>query len=133
MPVVHPIALLCTGVLAVLLFGLGFTVSGARGRFKLLIGVTPDPDALLNRLVRAHGNTAEYAPFLAVLFLALGARQPSQFTLWLIGLATVARVLFVIGMLSARTLSRPSPLRFVGAAGTYVLGVWLAVLLAFGA
>ncbi len=130
MPSFHPVALTCTSVLALLLFALGGAVSGIRLRSRVLIGVTDHPDAMLNRLVRAHGNTAEYAPMLAVLFLLLGAREPSQAALWLMVAATVARVLFVVSMLTARTLSRPNPIRFVGALGTYVCGTALAVLLA---
>ena len=130
MPPIHSTALVCTAVLGLLLFGLGMAVSGARGRARLLIGQPADPDHLLNRLVRAHGNTAEYAPFLALLFLLHGARQPSDLVLGLVWAATAARVVFVIGLLTTRTLARPSPLRFVGALATYVTGAWLAVLAA---
>ena len=129
---IHPTTLLCTAVLGVLLFGLGIAVSGVRGKSNILIGTAPDPDHLLNRLVRAHGNTAEHAPFLALLFLAHGARQPSTLVLGLVLAATAARVVFVAGLLSARTLHKPSPLRFVGALFTYISGVMLAVLLAAG-
>lgn len=129
----HPVSIACTCVLAVLLFGLAILISGQRLRTRALIGVTQDPDALLNRLVRAHGNTAEYAPMLVVLFVILGARQPSTATLALMVAATVARVLFVIGMLVAPSLTRPNPIRFVGALGTYVAGLWLVYNLATGA
>lgn len=129
----HPVALVCTALLGLLLFGLGLAVSGARGRSRRLIGVDDDPDNLLNRLVRAHGNTAEYAPFLGLLFLLLGSRSPSGLVLGLIVAATAARLLLALGLLTARTLSRPSALRFVGAAGTYVTGAWLSLLLLTGA
>lgn len=132
MPSVHPLALVCTGVLAVLLFGLGLAVSGARLRSRRLVGITDDPDALLNRLVRAHGNTSEYAPTLAVLFVLLGWIAPTTAALAAMVGATACRLLFVVGMLSARTLTRPNPVRFVGALGTYVFGLWLAVLLLMG-
>lgn len=129
---IHPTTLMCTAMLGVLLFGLGVAVSGARGKSNILIGTAPGPDHVLNRLVRAHGNTAEHAPFLALLFLAHGARQPSALVLGLVMAATAARLVFVLGLLTAGTLQRPSPLRFVGALGTYVTGIWLAVLLATG-
>lgn len=125
---IHPLALLCTAILGVLLFGLGLVISGARGKANILIGASPDPDHMLNRLVRAHGNTAEYAPFLALLFLLLGARQPSGLVLGLIVAVTVGRVLFVLGLLTCKTLSRPNPLRFIGAASTYFIGAWLSIL-----
>ena len=78
MPTIHPLALACTAVLGFLLFGLGLVVSLTRGKTQVLIGVTDDPDHILNRIVRVHGNTAEYAPFLALLFLLCGARQPTS-------------------------------------------------------
>jgi uncharacterized membrane protein YecN with MAPEG domain len=42
-------------------------------------------------MVRAHGNTAEYAPMLAVLFLFLGSRDPAARVLWTIAIATLSR------------------------------------------
>lgn len=130
---IHPIALTCVALLGLLLFTLGMAVSGARGKTNILMGTAPDADAFLSRLVRAHGNTAEYAPFLAVLFLVLGSRNPSESVNWLIVGATAARFVFVVGMLTAKTLSRPSPLRFIGAAGTYFTGITLSILLLTGA
>jgi uncharacterized membrane protein YecN with MAPEG domain len=127
--VIHPVVLACIAVLGLLVFGLGLAVSLARGKAHVLIGVTPDPDAMLNRLVRAHGNTAEYAPMLAVLFCLQGFQAPSPVTLAMVVVATAARVLIVAGLLTARTLSRPSPLRFAGAATTYFVGIWLAIRL----
>lgn len=129
MPAVNPIALLCVGILGVLLFGLGLAVSGARGKFNVGIGVTSDPEHILNRLVRAHGNTSEYAPFLALLFVLHGMYQPSNLVVGLMVAATVARVIFVVGLLTAATLARPNIFRFIGAVGTYVTGLWLACLL----
>ncbi|GAA4430514.1 MAPEG family protein [Acidovorax lacteus] len=130
MPSIHPLAVACACALGLLLFGLGTAVSLARIRSQRLIGVSDDPDAWLNRLVRAHGNTAEYAPMLALLCLALGMLAPSTPALVAMVLATLARVLFAVGMLTATTLSRPNPIRFAGALGTYVAGVALVVLLA---
>lgn len=132
MPDIHPIALACVAVLAALLFGLGLLVSGARLRSGVLVGASTDPDARLNRLIRAHGNTAEYAAMLAVLFLVTGARAPGALALSLIVLATLSRVLFAVGMLTARTLTRPNPVRFVGALGTYLCGLGLVAVLVLG-
>ncbi|NOT85046.1 MAG: MAPEG family protein, partial [Methylococcaceae bacterium] len=93
--------MLCVGILGILLFGLGFAVSGARGKFNVGIGVTPDSDHMLNRLVRAHGNTSEYAPFLALMFLLHGIYQPSNLVVGLMVAATAARVIFVVGLLTS--------------------------------
>lgn len=62
-------ALVCTAALGLLLFALGLAVSILRSRVGVLSGYAPEPEQLLTKLVRAHGNTAEYAPFFAVLFL----------------------------------------------------------------
>lgn len=129
----HPVALVCTAVLGLLLFGLGFAVSLLRGKFDILIGHPDDPKHMMHRVVRAHGNTAEYAPFLAALFLYLGARQPSAWVIWVIALTTVARVLVVIGLFTSGTLARPHPVRFIGAVGTYLGGIALTVGLLAGA
>ena len=129
----HPIALTCTVILGILVFGLGFAVSGWRFARRRLSGAPEDPGDLLHRLVRAHGNATEYAPFLAILSLYLGARGPGAWTLALIVGATGARVVHAVGLLAWPTMARPNPLRFLGAIGTYLCGLGLcAVALAGG-
>jgi uncharacterized membrane protein YecN with MAPEG domain len=125
----HPVALICTAILGLLLFGLGLAVSVQRFREKRGMGASDDPKNRLNKLVRAHANTAEFAPFLAVLFLFLGSRDPSPLALGLIVAATVCRILLVLGLVATRSLARPNPLRFTGALGTYLTGAALSVLL----
>ncbi|GBH25427.1 hypothetical protein BvRS1_24760 [Burkholderia vietnamiensis] len=81
---IHPVALFCTAILGLLLFGLGLVVSVSRFLHTTGSGCLPDPTDRLHKVVRAHGNTAEYAPFLAVLFLYVGAHAPSRAILSLI-------------------------------------------------
>ena len=126
---IHPVAIFCTAVLGLLLFGLGFAVSLARGKYRVGVGALPDIDHPLSRRVRAHGNTAEFAPFFAVMFLALGAMQPGPITLALMGVATASRVMLPMGLLMAKTLNGTHPLRFAGALGTYLTGLALSVTL----
>jgi hypothetical protein len=92
-------------------------------------GCEPDPANPLHKLTRAHANTAEYAPFLALLFLYLGARSPSTATVSLIVAATVCRCLLVIGLIAWPTMARPNLFRFVGALGTYLAGLALCAML----
>ncbi|MBN3820977.1 MAPEG family protein [Paraburkholderia sp. Se-20369] len=125
----NSIALACTAVLGLLLFGLGLAVSIGRFRATTGDGSAPDPANPLHRLVRAHGNTAEYAPFLAVLFLYFGMHEPSDAILSLIVAATVCRCLLVVGLLAWPTMSKPNPARFVGALGTYLCGAALSIAL----
>jgi len=91
------------------------------------------PTNLLYKVVRAHGNTAEYAPFLAVLMLYLGSRNPAAWVITVMVVATVCRYLFVAGMVFASTIAKTNVVRFVGAMGTYICGVALCVALIRGA
>jgi uncharacterized membrane protein YecN with MAPEG domain len=121
------VAILCTALLGLLLFLLGLAVSMTRGRTGVVAGSPSDPADPLFRMIRAHGNTAEYAPMLAVLFLLVGERNPATWPLWVMGIAVLSRYLIAIGMIAGPTLAKPNPLRFVGALGTYVTGVALCV------
>ncbi|KVN14339.1 MULTISPECIES: MAPEG family protein [unclassified Burkholderia] len=123
------VALVCVSVLGCLLFGLGLSVSMMRFRERTGSGHQPDPANRLHKLVRAHANTAEYAPFLAALFLYLGARSPSAATVSLIVAATVCRCLLVVGLIAWPTMAKPNPARFVGALGTYLAGLALCATL----
>jgi uncharacterized membrane protein YecN with MAPEG domain len=80
---------------------------------------------VLHKVVRAHGNAAEYAPMLAILMLAIAARGSATWMVWTFVAATVFRYLHAAGMLLSPSLDRPQPLRFVGALGTYLSGLAL--------
>lgn len=128
----HSVILFCTAALGLLLFLLGLAVSVLRFRSGVGAGNAPERNALLNRAIRAHANTAEFAPFLAVLFLYFGWRGPSALELGLIVAATACRFLLVIGLVAWPSLGRPNPARFVGALGTYLCGLALCVALVVG-
>jgi hypothetical protein len=115
-------AIVCSGLLGLLLFALGFLVSLTRGNTNRTIGHSDDPTDRLHKTVRAHGNTAEYAPMFAVLMLFLGTRSPATWVLWTMGIATASRYLLAVGLVLGPTLDKPHPLRFVGALGTYLSG-----------
>jgi uncharacterized membrane protein YecN with MAPEG domain len=123
------IAVACTALLGLLLFGLGLHVSLMRGRMKRSVGCDTSPTDPLHRAIRAHGNTAEYAPFFAVLFLWFAVHPASIFVNAFIVIATVARFLLVAGLLLGPSLDRPNAMRFLGALFTYVSGIVLAVTL----
>jgi uncharacterized membrane protein YecN with MAPEG domain len=124
-------ATVCTALLGLLVFGLGFGVSMTRVSTETAYGYDPDPTDRLYKMTRAHGNATEYNPMLAILILAIGARNPPSWMLGLAIAATAARYLHAIGMIVAPTLNAPHPLRFVGAVGTYVCGLGLVVALLF--
>ncbi len=127
------IALVCTAILAALVFVLGFNVSRMRGVTAKTGGsqMPTDPASPLLIAQRAHGNAVEYIPILMVLFLLVGARSPIVVAVPLIAGATLARLLHAYGMVTARTLAAEGKLRMTGAMGTYLFGVALAVALAF--
>lgn len=122
----------CVATLALLLFGLSAAVTATRLRTRMLVGAPADPSSLLAKLVRAQGNTAEYAGLLCVLILAAGAQPRPGWVTALMLLAVASRVVFAIGMLTCESLARLNIVRGVGAAGTYVAGFGLAAALLVG-
>ena len=126
-------AITCTALMGLLLFALGLYVSTNRGRTQQ-IGTTPqNPADPLFKAIRAHGNTAEYVPMLAVLMLYLGTQSPGAWILWTMVIVTACRFLIVIGIIMSPTLDKPHPLRFAGALGTYLGGLVLSAVALIGA
>ena len=124
------IALVCIGLLAFLIFGLGLAVSLTRGKTKKNYGYSDDPTDRLHKLCRAHANAAEYVPILGLLMFVIATRsEPAAWVVWTMILATVSRYAHAAGVVAMPTLDRPNPLRFLGALGTYVFGIALAVAL----
>jgi len=109
-----PITLLYGSITTLILGVLGINVSRARGNKKANLGDTPDPDLL--RVIRAHGNCAEWAPALVGMLLILELSGASGTTLNLFGLAIVlARLFHGAGVLTKNKIS------VVGASLTYLL------------
>jgi hypothetical protein len=112
-----------------MLFLLGANVSRMRG-VQAQAGGSQFPTDPADRLLiamRAHGNASEYVPTLIVLFLLVGARSPAGVAIPLIIAATLARLMHAYGLLTAHSLAAQTAPRLVGAAGTYLVGVALAV------
>ena len=122
-------AIICTAILAALLFALGLNVSRVRGVTGKTGGsqFPSDPTSGLLKAIRAHGNAAEYVPALLVLFLLVGARSPAAAAVPLIAGATAARLVHAYGLLTSPTLAAPTTARLIGAVGTYLFGIGLAV------
>ena len=123
------IAIICTAILAAMLFALGFNVSRVRGVTGKAGGsqFPDDPASALFKAVRAHGNAAEYVPTLIVLFLLVGARSPAAAAIPLIAGATAARLVHAYGLLTSPSLAAPTTSRLVGALSTYLFGIGLAL------
>jgi uncharacterized protein len=122
-------AVICASILAAMLFLLGFNVSRVRGVTAKEGGsqMPTDPASPLLLAIRAHGNAAEYVPTLIVLFLLVGAHAPAVVAIPLIVGATLTRVLHAWGMLTSGSLAKQGSSRLIGAIGTYLFGVGLAV------
>jgi len=123
------IAVLRVALLGFLVVGLGFVVSMTRGATKTMYGYNVDPADRLYKAVRAHGNTTEYVPMLAVLILTLGMLNPAPWMMWCMGLVTLSRYIFVFGIVLPPSMAQPSKLRFIGSLGTYVFGIALCIAL----
>jgi hypothetical protein len=124
------LTLICAAVLAALVFVLGANVTRLRAAGAKRGGpfAPSNPADPLYKAIRAHGNAIEYIPTLLVLFVLVATRAPSWTLVFVVG-ATLARLLHAVAMLSAPTLAESTPLRVVGAAGTYAFGFALAVTL----
>jgi uncharacterized membrane protein YecN with MAPEG domain len=122
-------AIVGTAILAGMLFLLGLNVSHTRGMTARGGGtqLPTDPTSRLLIAVRAHGNAAEYVPTLIVLFLLVGARSPGWVAVPLIVGATAARLIHAVGMLTATNWEDQTRPRLIGAAGTYLFGLALAL------
>ncbi|MFC7622311.1 MAPEG family protein [Microlunatus sp. GCM10028923] len=122
-------AIVCIAILAAMIFLLGFNVSRLRGVTAQQGGSQQptDPASPLLIAIRAHGNAIEYVPVLLVLFLLVGALAPAWLALPLIIGATASRVLHAYGMVTTKTLAAEDQRRMVGAMGTYLFGLGLAV------
>lgn len=121
------LAYLCIGILAFLVVGGGFGVSMQRRSSRTSTGVPDDPTHGLTRWSRAHGNTIEYAPMIAIMIgLLASSATPIWVTVCMVG-ATASRVLIFGGLALAPTLAKPNQARFIGALGTYLFGLGLVV------
>jgi uncharacterized membrane protein YecN with MAPEG domain len=117
--------LICIALLGFLVVGLGFAVSMTRSKTDTMFGSTADPEDILYKMTRAHGNTIEYAPMIALLIFILSQSPQSDWILWCMVLVTFFRYLFVAGVIFPKSMAQANPVRFLGALGTYLTGFGL--------
>jgi uncharacterized membrane protein YecN with MAPEG domain len=96
-----------------------------RAKTETNFGSDPDPEDILYKMTRAHGNTTEYAPIIALLIFILSQSSQPGWVIWCMILVTFFRYLIVAGIIFPKTMDAPNPLRFVGALGTYLTGFGL--------
>ena len=118
----------CVALLGMLLFLLGANVT----RHRAIRGGTgnqmpTDPADRMFIAIRAHGNAAEYVPTLCVLLLVCGTLSDGWWVDALAVAAVLVRYTHAMGMLRSETMATHGPLRDIGAMGTYLTGLALAV------
>ena len=118
----------CVALLGALLFLLGANVT----RHRAVRGATgnqmpTEPTDRMFIAIRAHGNATEYVPTLCVLLLICGTLSDGWWVDALAVAAVLARYTHAIGMLRSETMAAHGPLRDIGAMGTYLIGLALAV------
>jgi uncharacterized membrane protein YecN with MAPEG domain len=123
------IGLICIALLAFLCLALGFNVSMARNSSGTIYGCDINPENNLYKAQRAHGNTTEYAPILAVIIFALIQSPQPGWVMGAIVLVTFFRYLLAAGILLPASMAKPHPMRFIGALGTYITGFVLIAAL----
>jgi uncharacterized protein len=126
-------AIICSAILAALVFLLGANVSRMRGVTAKTGGsqMPTDPTSPLLIAIRAHGNATEYVPTLIILFLLVGYRLPAVVAVPLIVGATLSRLTHAIALLRSASMAAEVAPRLAGAMGTYVFGIGLAIAAAF--
>ena len=122
------IAVISVAVMAIMLFMLGYLVSTRRMGEETITGMSDDPTNALRKAVRAHGNSAEWVPILAILMLYLAANDPALWVEIVIGIVALGRVAAAIGFLICETLAKTHPLKVFGALTTYIGGTIMAVM-----
>ena len=119
------VAIVCTALLASLVFMLGLNVSIRRSHAKHQLPTELDDPLFV--AIRTHGNAAEYVPTLAILMLLVGSRNPAGWMVAVFVIVTAARFVHAGALLAAGDMGRPTLLRHVGAITTYFGGLALAV------
>jgi uncharacterized membrane protein YecN with MAPEG domain len=125
---VNTLQIVCLALLGLLVFVLGANVT----RHRAVRGSTgnqmpTDPADRMFIAQRAHGNATEYVPTLAVLILVCGTLSDGWWVDALAVAAVVSRYLHAFGLLTAKTMATHGPVRDIGAMGTYLTGIALAV------
>jgi uncharacterized protein len=114
-----PVTALYAAVLTLILMALAINVT--RARRKLRVGLGDGNNPVMLRMVRIHGNAAEYIPIAVLLMLVYELNGGSHATLHVCGCALIlGRVLHAAGLWNS---DGQSPGRAIGQSLT-----WLTIL-----
>jgi uncharacterized protein len=122
MPV--PITALYAGILALLLTALAINVTAHRNKLGVLFGDGGKPEMM--RMIRVHGNSAEYVPISILLMGLYELNRGLPLALHVCGTALiVSRLIYVAGVWSSDTVTAG---RGIGIVLTWATVIALAVL-----
>ncbi|WP_405056103.1 MAPEG family protein [Kribbella sp. NBC_01505] len=121
------ITVVCMALLGMLLFLLGANVTRQRAIRGSGNQAPTDPADPLLIAIRAHGNSAEYIPTMLALLLVCSALSDSWLVDALAIAALIVRTAHAVSMLTANSLASHGPLRYLGALGTYVVGLAISI------
>jgi uncharacterized membrane protein YecN with MAPEG domain len=120
--------IVCIALMGALLFLLGANVTRMRAQRGPSGEQFPtDPADKMLIAIRAHGNAAEYVPTLIVLLIVCSTLTDSRWIDALAIVALAARAVHAVGIMTGPSLATHTIVRDVGAAGTYLTGLALAV------
>jgi uncharacterized membrane protein YecN with MAPEG domain len=119
----------CIAAMGFLVFALGFGVSSQRRKQQKGMGLPDDTTNALYKWGRAHGNTVEYVPTLAILMYALAAVGAWSWTMWICVVVALGRYIYAFGIVTADNPAKSNPGRLIGAVTTYFGGMAMAVIL----
>jgi uncharacterized protein len=118
-------AIVCTCLLAALLFALSIRTSMLRGKSENQVPTRPDDPLFV--AIRTHGNAAENIPMLCILMLLVGFGNPAWWMLALMVIVTASRYAHAIGLIRAADMAKETPLRLGAAVASTLGGLGLAV------
>lgn len=125
------ISIISISLLFILCIALAFNTSLSRSITGNYSGMESDENNLLYRSQRAHLNSVEYAPLLAMIFYILDQQIQSNWVLIAIISVTILRYIHAVGILFPRILGKATPLKFIGALGTYILSLLLILTIVY--
>lgn len=125
------ISIVSISLLFILCLVLAFNTSVSRSITGNYNGMETNENNLLYRAQRAHLNSVEYAPLLAIVFYILGQQEQSEWVLTAIITITTLRYVHAAGILFPRIFGKSIPLKLIGTLGTYILGSVLIITMLY--
>jgi uncharacterized membrane protein YecN with MAPEG domain len=122
------VVIVSIALLGILVFVLGANVTRHRAQRGGTGNQMPsDPADRMFIAIRAHGNATEYVPTLIGLLIVCSTLTDGWWLDVLAIVATAARYLHAVGMLTSKTMASHGPLRDSGAMFTYASGIALGI------